>query len=182
MGLFTAAILGITALQAGQSIIQGQAANKEAKYNAGLLDQQAANIDVQKSLEGAQYDRAKGQLVGKSISRTAKAGFNLSGSPMAVMIDSLTQLEMDKSVGQYNLDIQKRNAQMTANQYRRNGKTALMSGYSNAFSSVLMGAAEIGMAGGFDGLKSTPKQTFKTAQIRGTNGMVTTVPVRPYKF
>jgi len=148
MGLFTTLAIGLGVASAGQSIAGGIAANKEAKYNASVMEQQAGMIDAQKGLEGYQYDRAKNQLFGKGVARTAKAGFELSGSPMAVMIDSLTQLEMDKSVGQYNLEVQKRFALSSADQYRRRGKTALASGYANAFSSILKAGFDAGMGSG----------------------------------
>jgi hypothetical protein len=131
--------LALNVIQGLQSISGGQAANSEAKYNAVLMERQAQNIEVQKSIESNQYDRAKGQLVGKAVAHTAKSGFQLSGSPLAMMIDSLTQLQMDKAVGQYNLNVQKQTALLTADQYRRGGKTAEMAGYSNAFATTLKG-------------------------------------------
>lgn len=178
MGLFTTAIL--TLATAGTQIAGGIASNNEAKYNASILEQQAGMIDQQKSLEGYQYNRAIRQLEGKSVARTAKAGFNLSGSPMAVMIDSLTQMEMDKSIGQYNLEVQKRFTLSNAQNVRQRGKTAMISGFSNAFSTVLAGGFDYGMkAGMFSG---STLQTANSAMIRGTNGMATRVPTRTYKF
>lgn len=146
MSLFPTLLLAGT--QATQQISAGIAANNEAKYNAGLYEQKAGIIDMQKSLEAGQYNRAKGQLAGKSIARTAKAGFEMSGSPMAVMIDSLTQLELDKAIGQYNLETQKRYAQATADEYKRRGRASMTAAYSNAFSTILRGGFDYATSSG----------------------------------
>ena len=177
MGLFTS--LALTAATAGLQIGQGVSANNEAKYNASLSEQKAQQIDIQKGLEGYQADRSINKMRGTIISRTAANGLDMSGSPMASMIDTLTQMELDKSIGQYNLEVEKRNALSTADQYRRQGQSALMAGYANAFSSILQGSF---LASQRYGTPSIPKQTSRSAMIRGTNGAVTRVPTRPYQF
>jgi len=146
MGLFTTILA--TAAMAGTQIAGGIAASKEAKYNASLYEQKAGLISNQQGLEAYQYNRAIRQMSGTLTSRTAKSGFALKGSPMAVMIDNLTQMELDKSIGQYNLEVEKRYALAGAEAYKRQGKTALIQGYTNAFSTILKGGFDVGMSSG----------------------------------
>lgn len=164
MALATAAIVGLGMMQIGTSIASGYAQNKEAKYNAGLLEQSASQYDVQtalieknKQLDAYQANRQIGQVIGASRARTAKAGLTLSGSPMAVMLDTYTQMEIDKRIGQSSYDLQKYNTQIeksrilsAAEAYRRSGKSAVIAGYTNAFTQALQTGVNYGIySGGF---------------------------------
>jgi len=149
MGAVTSAILGLGVLQASAQIASGITRSAEiksqAEYNATVYEEQAEMVEAQKGLEAYQYDRAIRRARGVGVARTAKAGLLLSGSPLAVMIDTETQMLLDKAIGQYNLDIQKRYAVSGATEYRRRGevesKVALTAGYTNAFTSLLQTAA-----------------------------------------
>jgi ribosomal protein L13E len=149
MGTVTTALVGLGVLQAGAQIYSGIAASREAKtqgeYNAQIYEQQAGMIEAQQGLEGYQYDRAIRKTRGTTIARTAKAGLLFSGSPVAVMVDTETQLLLDKAIGQYNLEVKKRYTQSGAAEYRRRGaieaRTALLAGYTNAFTSLLQTAS-----------------------------------------
>jgi len=146
MGLFTS-VLAIAAT-AGSQIYKGMEQKKTANRNAAIADQQAGLIDEQAGLEAYRYDRAKQRYAGAATARTAKSGFAMSGSPMAVMLDSLTQIELDKSIGQFNLDMEKRYARSGADEYRRQGSSAFSQGLVNAFSSTLRGGYDYGMRSG----------------------------------
>ena len=145
MGLATAAIVGLGVTSAGLQIASGYAVRKRAKYegeySAQVYEQQAGMIESQKQLEAYQYNRAIARMRGKGIARTAKAGLLLSGSPMAVMIDTETQMLLDKSIGQYNLEVKKRYALSGArySRYtgRETGRAAVFGGYTNAFTTLL---------------------------------------------
>ena len=145
MGAATAAIVGLGLITAGAQLGQGEAAAREAKYegeyNATVYEQQAGMIDEQKKLEASQYDRAIRRARSTAISRTAGAGLELGGSPVAVMIDTETQLLLDQAIGQYNLEVRKTGALSSARYSRYSGKqgarAAKAAGYSNAFSTML---------------------------------------------
>jgi len=143
-----ALMLAPSIASAATSIFSGFSQSKEANYNAGLYTQQAGIIDTQKAIEAMQYERAKRQIAGTTIARTAKGGLMMSGSPMAVMVDNLTQLEMDKQVGQYNFEVQKRYALSGAEAYKRRASIYERQGYINAFSTLLKGGFDAAMAGG----------------------------------
>lgn len=151
MGFATAALVGLGALQVGSSVMSGVSQNKEAKYNASLMEQQAVNIENQKGLTNYQSNRQIGQVMATSRVRTAGAGLEMSGSPMAVMMDTYTQMEMDKRINLNNLETEKQQAYSQAEAYRRKGKTALYQGYTNAFTSALSTGVNYGlMSGSFD--------------------------------
>jgi hypothetical protein len=138
MGWVAVAAAAVSAIS---QIQQGQAAKNESKINAALMEGKAGLIDVQKDIEANQYNRIIGQQMGKSTVAIAGMGVKMSGSPMAVLLDSQKQIQLDKAIGQFNLEQQKRYTMAEADQIRRQGKQAAKSGYMNAFSSVLQGAS-----------------------------------------
>jgi hypothetical protein len=117
-----------------------QAIQQESIYNAGIYRQQADMVEQQKQLKMQQDARKIRFVEGKHTAITAAKGIEMSGSAMAVLIDTMTQLEMDKSIEAYNYDVKKYSlesqAQATrargytlAAQYRSGGKTAMMQGW-----------------------------------------------------
>lgn len=167
MGLFTGLMIGMGVATAASQIMGGRAAKDEANYNASIalseseynasvLRKQAGMVDEQKKLLLAQDNRAIRMIMGETIAVTAGRGIELSGSPMAIMIDIGTQMEMDKMIGQYNLDVQKfgilsqaesvtRAGRTRAAQYRRAGKTAERAGYTGALTTLFKTGAYVGM-------------------------------------
>lgn len=136
------AMFAAVAALAGMQLYAGMQSQKDSNYNAELYNKQAEAVDVQKRIEAGQYDRAKNKSKSTVTARTAGSGLELSGSPMAVMIDNLTQLEMDKQVGQYNLEIQKRQALSTSEAYKTQGKRSMFNAGINAFSTLLVGGMD----------------------------------------
>lgn len=127
---------------ASSSIQQGREAKKEANYNANLIEQKAALIDVQAGIEKRQYERTKQQVTGKTVTRTAKSGLELSGSPMAVLLDTQTQIELDQAIGQFNFAQQKRFTLEEAAATRRMGKYQQSAYNAQAFSQILSSASK----------------------------------------
>lgn len=153
---------------AASQVAGGIAQSRQSKYNAAIYNQQSQQIDIQKSLEAGQYNREKRQLVGTSIATTAKSGLTLSGSPIAVMIDSLSQLEMDKQIGQYNLEVEKRYASSAADMYKRKARYAMTAGITNAFSTTLMSGFDYGQRAGWGSKAySDPKGSYNVGYGKG---------------
>jgi len=153
MGL-VGAIIGVMGIaKAATSLSSGYAANAEAEYNAVVLNQQAKQIEEQKKLDSMKYDRLKRQYSGAIVSRTAASGLELSGSPLAVLLDTQTQIEMDRATSQYNLELEKRYKMSQADITRQRGKSAIRSGYMGAFTSLLTTGAYL------TGPSLTPKVT-----------------------
>jgi hypothetical protein len=171
MGFATAALVGLGAVQVGSSIASGYQQKKEAEYNASLIEQtgpvydtQIALVEKEKELMTYQANRRIGQVMGATTAMTAGKGLEMSGSPIAIMHDTYTQMEMDKRINQQNLDMQKYNigleksrAMSQAQAYKRAGKTALFQGYTNAFTSALQTGVNYGIMTGLGGAKTAGK-------------------------
>lgn len=147
---FGGLMFATAALQAVSQIGQGYAQKEEAKLNATIIEGKAGLIDVKKGIENVQYERMKAQVSGKSMANIAKAGIMPGGSPMAVMLDAQTQIGIDQAIGQFNLEQEKRYTLSQAEQARRQGRQAVYSGYSNAFSTMLSGVSNFAMYKGFN--------------------------------
>jgi len=167
MGAMTAIMVGLGAVSAVQQFTAGRAAKteaeynatqvtNEAQYNAGVYKQQAEMIENQKRLKAQQDDRAIRFAASKHIAITAFKGIDFSGSAMAVLADTMTQMEMDKAISQYDYAVQKyavesqgdstiRKGATLASQYRRGGATAEMSGTTGALTTLFNTAAYAGM-------------------------------------
>jgi len=172
MGAMTSIMVGLGVASAVQQFSAGnamqveaeynaQAVTKEAKYNAGVYAEQAIMIENQKNLQASQDNRAIRFATGKHIAMTTSKGIELSGSAMAILSDTITQLEMDKAIGQYNLEVQKygvlsqadstlRKGETMASQYRRGGATARTAGIVGGLTTLFNTAAYSGMSSGFD--------------------------------
>jgi hypothetical protein len=133
-----------SAVSAIASIQQGQAANREAKINAALLEGKAGLIDVQKGIQYAQDTRGMGQAMSQTTANIAASGIQMKGSPMAVLLDQQTQMGIDRAIGQFNLEQSKRYTMAEANAERRRGKLAQSAGYTGALVSALGGAEKFG--------------------------------------
>ena len=148
MGWVGVAAAGVSAVM---SIQQGQAAKREADLNAVMMEGKAGLIDVQKDIEKGQYTRMAAQAMGTGMANIAASGIEAKGSPMAVMLETQKQIELDKAIGQFNLEQQKRYTIAEANQIRRQGKAAQTAGYTNALVSTLGGVEKYGTYKGWWG-------------------------------
>jgi len=181
MGMMTSAILAMGVAQGASQMMSGHYAEVEARANAGIMDMnakrldvQAAIIDQQKGMQAARDDRLIRFTMGKSVATTAAKGLELSGSPLAVMIDTQTQLEMDKAIGQYNYDLEKRrvmtNADLTrvgARAMRQKGKSMYESGIAKGMGTMSKAAMQATISSGFDskakvetGVKTSPETNW----------------------
>lgn len=155
-----AAIFALTAVQAVNSIASGYAQNAEAKANASIVEGQARLIDVQADIEFGQYQRAKGKALSTSVAGAAAANIMPQGSAMAVMVDTQTQMSIDQAIGKFNYTMEKNFKLAEADSYRRAGKQAIRSGYTNAFTSILKGAASYATYSGGAGNTTTAGTTL----------------------
>ena len=139
-------LLAAGILQAYSQIKSAGKASTEAKYNAKIKEEQAQMVEAQKGLEAYQYDRAMGRAGGTLRANVGRAGITMSGSPMAVWLDMATQMELDKAIGQYNLEWQKRGILSESEAYYRQASNIKFQGYANAFSSLLTAGTNYGIA------------------------------------
>lgn len=149
----TALLMAGGALSAGASIMgansQAKSIQKQAEYNAQVYGQQAAMVMEKKKIQDYQFNRQAAQIRGSIVSKTAGKGFRLSGSPLAILIDNETQMQFDKAIGDYNLDIERNfalsGAANTLEQGATSARNTRFAGYTNAFSTILNTGTNIGM-------------------------------------
>jgi hypothetical protein len=139
---FGATLFAMAAVQGISQITQGYAQKEEAKFNASLAEGKANLIGAQQEIDAGQYQRLKGQYMSTSMANIAKAGIMPTGSAMAVMLNTQTQINIDQAISKFNLEQQKQYTLSEANALRRQGRQSVSSGYSNAFSTVLSGASD----------------------------------------
>jgi len=142
-GAFTAAT------QIGAGNAQAKSIQRQSEYNAQIYEQQGQMIMEKKKISDYQFHRDAARARGGIIAQTASKGFNMGGSPLAILIDNESQMQFDKAIGDYNLDIEANYARSGATYFRETGaaqsRLARFSGYSGAFSSMLNTGAQIGM-------------------------------------
>lgn len=144
-----AAALGLMAVGTGISVIgslqEGEAAHAAALYNARLATMQANEEADRTRLIG----RRRASL---NVTRVAKSGVRLEGSPLAVLADNAYQIERQAQS-------QFRAGRAASILYRMQGRQARVASRYEAASSILTGAGSaIGGAGtnfGFGGTSLT---------------------------
>lgn len=167
---FGGVMLAMSAVQGISQIGQGYAQNAEAKYNATIKEGQANMIGLQSDIEQGQYQRMKGQYLSKSTAQIGAAGIMPEGSAAAVMLDAQTQIGIDQAIAKFNKTQAENYTMQEADAYRRQGKQAVYSGYSNAFSTMLQGGANYAMYNGFGNKTSVGTRkdtTFDTSPVIG---------------
>lgn len=128
----SSAIVGIT-----NAIMTGKVQKAQADYNAVIMEGKAKWIQFQKEIDAQQYNRYKNRFISKATASVAGAGLMMSGSPIAVMVDSLTQINIDKAISQANIQMEKDNTQAAARMYSVQGQIAKGNATINAFSAAL---------------------------------------------
>lgn len=153
LGLTTALLVGGGTFSAATQAMGGQAQAKgiqrQAEYNAQIYEQQAEMIKEKKKISDYQFLRDSARVRGKITSQTAGKGLLMSGSPLAILADTESQMQFDKAIGDYNLDIEKNYALSGASYMRQSGaaqaRLARFSGYTNAFSTILNTGTNLGI-------------------------------------
>ena len=131
-----------TLASVGSSLYSSKQASTEARYNARVKEQQARMIDEQIKLSDTQWNRDINRSSSTLVSLVAGAGITFSGSPVNALLDMTTQMQMDKSIAKYNLEVQKFGVQSEADAFYRQAKSTKSIGYANAFSKALSAGYE----------------------------------------
>jgi hypothetical protein len=110
-------------------------------------------IKEQKKISQLQFIRNSAIMRGKGVASAAGRGLLLSGSPLAMITDTESQMQFDQAINEYNLDIDRNYALSGATNYRQQGainsRLAAYQGYSNAFSTILNTGAQMSIAQGW---------------------------------
>lgn len=164
-GIAEAIMMGV------QIAIQDLGAMQTAKRNESIYKAEAKNVDSQKAIVASQYRSKAARLAGAASTAAASGGVNISGSTAQSISQSLTQLGIDQSYEQYNLDVEKAHYLDEANYQKTLKNQALFSlifgiptamNNSTDFASKYWGKNSGGSATGFTpsiGSSSSGKQS-----------------------
>jgi hypothetical protein len=145
LGAAGAIALGAGAFSATSQYMAGRqearAIQQKTAYDAAVYEQQAQMIQDKRKLTERQFNREAVRRRGAIVAASAGKGLRMSGSPLAVLADSETELLLNQQIADYNLRVQKGYAQSGARQTRLQGqyasRAAKFSGFNNAFSTML---------------------------------------------
>jgi hypothetical protein len=139
------AMLALSAVQAVGQIGQGKVAQAEANYNATLVQGKADMIGVSAEIQKGQDKRAAGLQLSSDISTVAGMGLMPSGSVMAHILDTQTQMEINQAITQFNYKQEQNATVAQAGEISRSGKLAVQTARADAFSTMLKGASNYAM-------------------------------------
>lgn len=145
MALETIAIavtVASAAASAATSIVQGEAAEDAAKYNAAVAENDARAIAEQSQYEAQRVRERNRRILASQRAGQAKSGLAMSGSFQDVQLDSAIQGEMDALAAIYTGQINSGSAKARAELARLEGRNAKRSGYMSAGASLLSGGAQ----------------------------------------
>ncbi len=143
-----AAFSAYSSIKAGKQ--ESRAIRQQSEYNAQMYEQQASMITQKQKIQDYQSRRQIAHMRSTMVSQTAGKGLQLSGSPLAVMADTESQMLFDKAIQDYNLKIERNYAMSKAKQTRYAGmqqsRLAKSTGYKNAFSTILNTGSSMAMS------------------------------------
>jgi len=143
MGAFTSTMLAVgVGMQAYGQYSAGQKAKDAYEYNANVFNAQENMLAEQKALTAKEHERTIRHLEGATTVAVAGSGYDMSGSYLEVMKDTLTQAHLDKEKELYNLEAERMLAKSRASEARRMGDNASRAGTIGAFSTVLTGGSK----------------------------------------
>jgi len=81
---------------------EAQEQKAAASANIGMLDMSLKTSEFEGIMSKEQYDRFRKKFSGTIATRTAKMGIEFTGSPMEVMNDAITQINIDEAITNLN--------------------------------------------------------------------------------
>lgn len=148
MGLETAALIttGIatlagTGMSIYGSIKEGNDAANAARRNADTARMQAKNIEAAGALDAQRQRKQAESLYKRQKALYGASGVTFSGSPMAVMLDTAAEAELDAQIGEYNTKINRNQALSQADYDDYQAQVYSQAGLFKAGSSLLTGAS-----------------------------------------
>lgn len=158
--------LASAGLNAANSLSSANAASKQSKVNAQLLDQQANNLALQTGSQVGQIRRQGAQIVGDQSAAFADNGTGSGGSNALIQRSSAIDTELDAANANYNGQLQIASTQNQAAAMRQQAK-AQKPGLLSLLGGGLGVASAYGMAGGkFGGSQSPAGITNKNTLLK----------------
>ncbi len=132
-----------TAMSAVGQLQAGADANKAAKYNAQVLEQNAKQTVLNSNTEATMRKRQLMKERSGAIASYGASGVQInSGSPMAVLSDLATEAELDAALTRYAGEQEAKGLNSEAAMQRREGKIAKRNAMTGAFGTLLGGASQ----------------------------------------
>lgn len=103
---------------------QAQQTEELGDRNARILEQRAKSEREGQALLEGQKRRLIRSRIGTQVAAVAGRGIKLSGSPLDVMVDSLTNAELDISIDKYNSEVTARGFESQAGMTRFEARQA----------------------------------------------------------
>lgn len=124
--------------------MQGRESKIASDYNAAVARANAEAIRASSEIDIQKQIKAKGALRGEQVAGYAKAGVKLEGSPLAVIIDSAAQAELDMAITRYNTETSASQAEYQAKEFTRQGQAAVSLASTQAAQQRAIGKYYIG--------------------------------------
>ena len=148
------AILGLAGAGMGAfgQYQSGRAQNDMARYNAALLEQRALATEMaMRSETELMTERARGLKASQQVAFAKSGAAITSGTPLLVMVEQAADMERDILEQRRTRTIEAMQLRQGAAMKRYEGRMAKRAGTVGAFTTLLGGVANIGLAGGFSG-------------------------------
>lgn len=129
-------------LQAGGKVASGIGENNAAKYNANILNMQAAQVANNAGMEEAKLRREQRQEIAKQIASVGGQGIAFDGSVVDVIRQNIENQEMDALTLRYRGAIEGEGLKAQAKMAKYEGKQALYGGIAGAGSKLLTSFGE----------------------------------------
>lgn len=143
MGAITGVLKAVgTVARARGEIIAGKAEAQALRYNAAIAKQEAKITEEKSKLEIKRLMRRKKDILATQRALFSKSGVLLEGSPLEVIRDTESEIEMDRLVGKYNRDIEKSRFLSEAKIEEREAGIAERIGRRRARRTILTGISE----------------------------------------
>jgi hypothetical protein len=143
MGLVTGLLIGAAALGAVSSIKAGQAANKQAKFEAGIQQQQAARERQVAAGTESDFRRRQSRLQAQRRAALGASGVRSgTGSPLLAAGDFAAEVELAALRIREGGEIRSTRLEQQAELTRRAGRNVRTRGFFRAGSSLLSGVGQ----------------------------------------
>jgi len=134
--------LASTAVAAGSAVYQGQQANKTAKYNAQVSEQNAIAAQQKAAYDEKLHRERVRKLLSSQKAAYGKSGVDMAGSPLLVLQETVEQGELDALAIRYGGSIEASRNRSAATLARMEGRAARTSSYAQAGSTLLSGGSQ----------------------------------------
>jgi len=138
--IMIAATVASTAVAAYSSYQSGVAQRNAARYNASLMERQAAQAREAAKIRAENYRKAAAARLAKMRASIYSSGVDMAGSPLLVMMESEKEAKLDELRVKYGGEIEASGLLGSAYLERARGSQAMTEAWLGVGASLLSGA------------------------------------------